>query len=205
MGFGNFAGFDDFIERSGIGDAGFHISACCSHAHHEAFVVFDGVSGFNRSDNADDFGFGHFGGQYAHDISAFLRLRVISEDVRSALETGSVCKRNLWELRSDFFHNALILGAVGNDNVKALCRILTNGGSGIHRFAHAFTDGQLNAIFRLGLHFFQCFIHGLGPGHIIHRAGQHQGDFEFLGFGSFGFLRGLGLFLCAAAAGNQQG
>ena len=92
---------------------------------------------------------------------------------------------------------------MGNDDVKPLGRILTDGGAGIHRFAHPLADSQLDPVFGLGLHLFQGVIHGLAPGHIIDSAGKNESDFEFLCFGGIRF-RG-GRFLVAAAAGYQQG
>jgi len=141
VGFGDFTGLHDLVERTGISDPGFYIPASGGNAHLESLVVFDRVAGFHRSDDPDDLGFGHFTSEKAHDIGAFLGLRIIGDNIRSGLEAGAVGERDLGEFRGDFFHDALVLRAVGNDDVKPLGCILTDSGAGIHRFAHPLTDG----------------------------------------------------------------
>ena len=180
MSLGNFTSLNDFVERTGIGNAGFYVATGGSHALHEAFVVFDGVTGFNWSDNADNLGFGHLGGQDSHDISAFLGLGIIGEDVGACLESGAISESDLGEFGGDFLDYALVLGAMGDDDVKALGRVLTDGSSGVNRLTHPFADCQFDFALGVGLDFFHGLIHRLGPGHIIDSARQDKGDFDFV-------------------------
>ena len=129
---------------------------------------------------------------------------IIGENVGAGLESGAIGESDLGEFGGDFLDYALILGAMSDDDVKALGRVLTDGSTGVNRLTHAFADRQLNSTLGVRLDFFHGFIHRLGPSHIIDGAGQDKGDFDFvrLGFRRFGF--GRSRLAVAAATGQQQ-